>query len=144
MDKNWTKWFLASIYKHYTDTLTDAFVEGLPKPNNVPIDRFEIKTIGPDYTNFGTETLVRIEINILVLTGTQVSDPLRHASRIGLAQQVFANCINIYKLGKTDEDDKSLFTYVSRVNDVKTTHFSYDPVVKLMRSTTETTYTVTL
>lgn len=109
MDKNWPRWFFASITKHFETELSyKMFAEGEPRETWEEPDFFECRMDGPDSVELSNGIWeIRIEVNILIQSVLDFQDTHKIHRLAGEAAFAFTQPIIIYKYGSGVDDDNS-------------------------------------
>lgn len=117
MNKNWPRWFFASISKHFDDNTTEKmFVEGEPRDTWETKNFFECRIDGPDFTNLSPKIwLAVVDVNILVQCVIS-SDMHKIHKMAGEVAEAFDTPIMIYQYG----DDSVQLACLELIQDART------------------------
>jgi len=106
LKSNMPKWLFLSTMKHFTDNIAGlhVFAEGTERNTKSQSSWAEIRIDGPDISEISKDTYrVEAEINILVATHIDPSNPMLSAQNVG---KVTANFIDYDLYEYTDGDAK--------------------------------------
>ena len=105
MNKNWPRWFFASISKHFDDETTfKLFVEGEPRETWEEKDFLECRTDGPDFVEVSKNIWhATIDVNILVQSIVNNEDMHQIHRMVGEVAEAFTKPLTIYKYGSDDD-----------------------------------------
>ncbi len=122
MNKNWPRWFFASITKHFDDETTfKLFVEGEPRETWEDQDFLECRTDGPDFVEVSKNVWhANVDVNILVQSVVNNEDMHKIHRMVGEVAEAFVKPLIIYKYGNDDlVDDDSVLICLELLQDIR-------------------------
>lgn len=146
MIEDLNKWIVNSIFDHFVTGLTGQYTwcQGLPRSKEESNQRYEVRLLGPDVGENGSEYMVRVRVNIAVRTEQETSNPHKHPVRVGNIFPLFS-CILIKKVGDQPTDTQDTIGILQRMDDITTTPFDVvDPVSTTVLTTIESEFLATI
>lgn len=149
MNDLWMKWITLSVSDYIAKFFVNDYVwmQDMVRPNQMPSDRYEVRYTGPDFTIVSRDSFdCELTLNCQIVTGQITNEMESHLLRIGNAQKMLAVCIPVYKFGTNPVTDTKLqLSTLQLTSGIMTTPFgSIDPVSRLVRSTVEASYKMTI
>jgi len=154
INPRWTKWIIASITKHFHNTLqVDAGIQTHdPGTYYTTKDRedqhCEVRVDGPRFKELSKAYFnAYVEVNIFISVDMDRQDMLKMPIMMGTVQNAMTQTITVYKLGNDAEDDGSkvcclvMLDNSNRTEAVETNNFGQiDPNVPLHQAACEAHY----
>jgi len=146
MNKNWPRWIVASLCKHF-----DAQCVGLPliiegrDVLDMTGNRLQLLIDGPSGRPQSGNSWA-LSTQVMVLATTVIDDDLYSIhSSVGIAAGAFHRAIPVYKYGRTEDDDDSLLSCLTLIGDVQISHYGQpDPAAKILQSSVKANYSIHL
>lgn len=144
MNEALNRWVFNSVSKHFRDGLSNVIVQGDLRVAAEPAERYEVRFLGPDWSENGSEYIVKLTVNVVIRSANTKESPTRHNNRIGAVLPLLS-CIRIKRYGAQPTDDQTSVDVFTRMGDVRTTPFDVvDPVSKIMLTTLECDFVATV
>lgn len=146
MNEKLNRWVHNSTVKYFKDSLATStlIAQGEPRTGEEPSERYELRCLGPDWSENGSEVMIHLTVNIVIRSANTKAAPTNHNNRIGKVLP-YLKCFPIKKYGGQPTDDDSFVDTFQRQGDVRTTHFDVvEPVSKIMLTTLECDFVATV
>lgn len=120
MDKNWPRWILASVKKHFEDNRDGIhlFFEGHDRNTSTLTEYGEFRLDGPYvWHNSRTEFKLKIELNVLVSIKQDEQNVHKLARVTGVFLAAFKPAISVFKYGDQPGDDQTLLGCLNLISE---------------------------
>ncbi len=122
MNENWFRWIKSSVAVYFENILGDKLiVEGDSRPSDLSASHYELAVDGPDVDQVGeNEYILRVYINLIVVTEASSLNLYAHDERVGLAATCFNKTLPINKYGSKPIDDQSHIGCMNLTSPIRT------------------------